>query len=110
MRLLILSFSIALAACAPKAPQVPSEALLGDASLPRTTIDGVKASLNRTANPNFVALDVAGSQADRKKHEAMGLRVAEELSGCKAARHTGSILDYIVEGAKPVRIAVTLTC
>ncbi|MEM7056246.1 MAG: hypothetical protein AAF557_01530 [Pseudomonadota bacterium] len=83
---------------------------MGDPSLPRTQLEGVTAVLNRTANPNFVALDVAGSKVDREKHEAIGLRAAEELSGCKAERHTGSILDFIVEGAKPVRIAVTLTC
>ena len=77
---------------------------------PTTVVDGIGAVLDRSKNPPFVTLDTAGKRELWETHKALGIRAAEELTGCKATHQPGTIFDYIVENAKPVRIAVSLAC
>ena len=77
---------------------------------PSTVVDGITAVLDRSKNPAFVTLDTVGNREQWEAHKALGIQAAEELTGCNATHQPGTILDYIVENAKPVRIAVDLAC
>ena len=102
MRLVIgLIVVAALGGCMQKPDPAPK---------PSTVVDGIGAVLDRSKNPAFVTLDTTGSRERWETHKALGIRAAEELTGCKATHQPGTILDYIVENAKPVRIAVSLAC